>query len=192
MPLQTLSTVPVIGKYLTPDNSDILPLVDYELGGVGIQDPSKGSRFQVWKLEYVSGHVLLSAPNTARILLFDRPKITDLTLAFDQNMHPFVAFTNDDQSTFWWYDTVSNSQIFTDLPSGCMYPKACTDDKRSTQTASSDIILAYIRAGTLYFRAQRDRYLIEYPLASGLTARLNKIGMTSQNRVQFKLIPIVQ
>lgn len=190
IPLQVLSSSPVIGEYLTPDNFDVQALVDYELGGIALNDPSKGNNYQIWKLEYVSGHVFISAPNTPRTILFSRAYITDISLAFDQNMHPFVSFTEADQSKFWWYDTLTASQIFTNLPAGSQYPKTCLDDKRTTQTITSDIILAYIRNKTLYFRAQRDRFLIEYLLAININARLDKLGMTTQNRVQFKLTPL--
>lgn len=190
LPNLALSFTPIVGNYLVPDNYLILPLVDYELGGIGLQDPSQGSRYQVWKLEYVSGHVFISAPNLKRVILFSRPYITDISLAFDQNMNPFVSFTEADQAKYWWFDTTIHAMTFTELPAGSKYPKCCTDDKRTTQNLSSDIILAYIRDRKLYFRAQRDRFGVEYLLATDLDARLNRVGMTDQNRLQFKMIPL--
>ena len=191
LPQQLLSTVPIFGEYLSPDGDRITPLLDYELGGIGLQDPTHGMRYQTWKLEYVSGHVFISAPNTRRTILFSRTGITDISLAFDQNMNPFVGFTEGAHSRFYWYDTTVEQMIFTDLPSGSICPRCCLDDKRETQTALSDIIIAYIRADGLYFRAQRDRFLVEYTLQTGLNAKLDRIGMTTQNRIQFKLIPNV-
>ena len=194
LPLQVLSNVPVKGAYLAPDNYTPALLVDYDMGGIGLHDPSQGLQVQVWTLEYLGGIVFISAPNTPRTVLFSLPNITELSLAFDQNMNPFVAFMQSNptpQARFWWYDTVTQTQIFTDLPSGSTSPRCCLDDKRPSQSALCDIILAYMRAGSLYFRAQRDRYLVEYLLASSLNARLDRIGMTKQNRVQFRLIPNV-
>jgi hypothetical protein len=62
----------------------------------------------------------------------------------------------------------------------------CLDDKRPLQNAVSDVILAYTRSGNLYFRAQRDRYLVEYPLATAVTGTLDKVGMNTVNRLQFE------
>ena len=190
LPEQLLSTVPIKGKYLSPDDIGTAR-VAYELGGVALNDPSQGLRVQVWKLEAVGNRVLISAPNTVRKLLFSGTDITEVSLAFDQNMRPFVSFMDGVHAKIWWYDTLTATQIFTELPSGSITPKACLDDKRSTQSASSDIIVAYIRADKLYFRVQRDRFLVEYLLQSGLDAKLERIGMTDKNRVQFKLVPNV-
>lgn len=190
LPGHALSSTAIKGAYLAPD---FLPvgLVDFELGGIGISDPSKGLRVQVWKLEYAGGSVYLSSANTPATPLFQRPDITEIGLAFDQNMRPFVCFVQQGAAYYWWFDTLTSQQIFTALPAGSRTPRACIDDKRPLQAASSDIILAYMRDDKLYFRAQRDRYTIEYLLAEGLEADLDRIGMTDKNRIQFRMIPHV-
>lgn len=190
IPEQRISSVVVKGKYLVPDTLPNSDLVDYELGGIGLNNPSEGLDYQVWTLEYVSGGMYISSPNTPRILLFEAPDVQQLSFAFDQNMRPFVAFVEGPQPKFWWYDTSVGSAVFTDLPLGCRSLRAGLDDKRESQTAASDIILAYLRDDKLYFRAQRDRYTIEYLLASGLPdADLDRIGMTDKLRLQFRLLP---
>lgn len=192
LPENILSTVPIKGKYLYPDNLDSSALISYELGGIGLNNPSKGLQYQVWTCEYISGRVRLSAPNqVSSIDIFEAPDITELSLAFDQNMRPFIAYMQADTAKFYWYDTLTAQAIHTDLPAGSICPCACLDDKRSMQVSASDIILAYIRNRTLYMRRQRDRYGVEYSLATPIDAKLLKIGMTNKNRLQFKLLPDV-
>lgn len=186
LPDQMLSTTVVQGSYLVPDSFNILPLLDYEYGGIHLNDSSQGLRYQIWTLRYSSGDIILSAPNTSDTVLFSRALVSEISLAFDQNMRPFVAFVEDGVAKYWWYNTLTATQDFTDLPVGSIYPKCCLDDKRPLEVGTSDIIMAYIRANVLYFRAQRDRYTVEYTLVNGITTRLNRIGMSSVNRVQFQ------
>lgn len=191
LPQNTLSAIAIVDEYLSPDNFPIAKFVDYELGGIGISDPSQGLQVQVWKLEYTSNRVMVSAANTPRKVLFSSPDVKEISLAFDQNMRPFVAYIEGDQAKFWWYDTSVGHEVFTDLPAGSTSPKACLDDKRAMETALSDIILAYIRDRGLRYRLQRDRFLVEYTLATDLDARLIRLGMNKKNRVQFELLPNV-
>ena len=62
-----LSSVIVADHFLEPDDLETYPLLVYELGGVGLNDPSEGLRYQVWTLRYfpATDEFVLSAPNTA-------------------------------------------------------------------------------------------------------------------------------
>lgn len=165
--------------------------VDYELGGIALQDTSQGLMYQVWKLELLrdpdSGlvYVYISAPATVRTLLFSRMDITEASFAFDQNMNPFVCFMAGGVATFWWFDTVDLTQKFTDLPAGSTSPKCCLDDKRGFQLGRSDIVLGYIRSGRLFTREQHDRYLIEYDMGAVIPGELMRVGMNSGRRLMF-------
>ncbi|WP_444922937.1 hypothetical protein ACJJH9_12200 [Microbulbifer sp. DLAB2-AF] len=87
----------------------------------------------------------------------------------------------------YWYDSSQGAQITTDWP-GIVTPKVSLDDARSTQSAVSDVIFAYLKNGNLYHRLQRDRYGNEYLLASDVNSPgLIKIGMNWQFRFQFLL-----
>lgn len=194
MPGNVLSTAPQIGYYLEPDDLDPSKVLDYELGGVALNDASLGLQFQVWKLEIknILGTnnygIYLSAPNTPETLQFTGPNITEACLAFDQNMRPFVAFVENGQAKFWWWDSLISQAVFTTLPVGTGSPKCCLDDKRLLQSNTSDIILTYVRSGSLYFRMQRDRYTVEYTLISGgVTSQVIRVGMNNVNRLQFAL-----
>lgn len=190
-----LSSLPITDHFLAPDDLETYPLMVYEWGGIGLNDPSEGLRYQDWTLRYfpATGDMVISAPNTAPTTLWTRSDITEIDLAFDQNMQPFIAFVEAGQAKFYWWDTNIAAFTFTNLPSGSLTPRCCgADDKRETQTDASDIILCYVYGGDLKMRRQRDRYTIQYTLESPflhptleLPAVLKRVGMNKKNRLQW-------
>ena len=64
-------------------------------------------------------------------------------------------------------------------------PKCCMDDKRALATATSDILLGYVQGGDLYYREQRDRFLVPYLLKVGVTGQVIQVGMARNLRVDF-------
>lgn len=194
MPLDRLSTTPVYAPYLFPDATDPPDrLTDYELGGVALSDASLGLQVQRWicRADNDTGVVYLGAETVPETVLFTAEGITELSLAFDQNMRPFVAFTQLGQAKYRWYDTVLGANRITELDPEDRTPKCCMDDKRAWQVSqgANDIILAYLRGDSLYYRQQRERYEVERLLATGLEGkRLLKVGMNEAMRLQFELV----
>ncbi len=188
-----ISTALIQGHFLPPDDLSNFLLMDFELGGFGLSDTSEGLQFQTWTLRYFpdTGDMVVHAANSPPTILFTRMDITEISLAFDQNMHPFVAFVEDDVAKFWWFDLVANDVVFTNLPGGSRSPRCCIDDKRGDRSATSDIILAYINSDVLYERQERDRYQDQRTLADpylhpdGGQAVLLRVGMNEFNRLQF-------
>ena len=189
LPNSALSSQQILGEYLIPDNKKYYPLHDYELGGVGLNDPTQGLQYQVWECFLDGNTVKVTAPNTSPTTVLTDTGITSLTFTFDQNMRPFVSYIASGVAKYWWYDTQTSQQTTTIL-TGATSISATLDDKRKNQSGTSDIILAYVKNNNLYFLAQRDRYLVERLLKTGINAVLIKAGMTNKGRVQFKLLPI--
>ena len=194
IPNDSLSSLLLTAHFLEPDDRENFLLMDLELGGVALNDSSKGLRFQTWTLRYFpsTGNMVINAPNSLPTTLFTRSNITEISLAFDQNMNAFVAFVESGDAKFWWFDTAIPGTTFTNLPAGSITPRCCLDDKRETQTGSSDTILAYVLNAKLYFRQQRDRFTVQYLLqdpfvdpAFGLPAVLKRVGMNKVNRLQW-------
>lgn len=192
IPQSTLSTVAVPGAYLSPDDQ-MSPsvLVDYELGGTDLNDANAGLRVQTWTLTVQSnGDFVLDSPTTSPATVYNALGVSWVSFTFDQNMNPTIAFLQNGVAKMWWYDPVIEGYAVLSLPAGTGRPCLCFDDKRPPQIigGAADIILAYVRAGTLYFRAQRDRFTVEYTLRAGVTGDLRRVGMTVGNRLQFKLM----
>lgn len=190
IPEERLSTSPVVSAFQgAPFGATLLD--DYEHGGVALNDPSEGMVAKLWKIGYnfETSEVYVSAPGVPPTVLFTRSGITELSLAFDQNMNPFVAFVQDGVSKFWWYDPLLPGMAFEEaLIATAITPRCTLDDKRRTQASNSDVILAYMRSGSLYYRQQRDRFLTERLLHADLGGRLQAIGMNSGLRLQFKVL----
>lgn len=170
-------------------------LIDWELAGIAINDPSQGLRVQLWtlegKLNETTGliDVIVSAPSVAPTVLFSGADISEVALSFDQNMNPFVAYMQAGSAKIYWYDPLIPGMTHTTLPSGC-YDLRCTlDDKRGFAVGDSDIVLAYIRAGNLCVRYQSDRYGVEniQRAGAGSNARLVSMAMNNGSRLQFRL-----
>lgn len=192
LPDQVLSTEPIHGQFLFPRNIPRRPFIDYEYGGVAIQDGSKGLRVKVWTGEYLDGQIVLSADGVAPTPVLTVAGVFDFQFTFDRNMNPFVAYELlDGTCRFYWFDTLVADFVTTTLAAGTISPRCAHDDNRDLESAKSDIILAYCRAGSLYFRAQRERYETEHLLSTEAPTGLVQIGMNRKMRMQFQLQPSV-
>lgn len=189
---------PIISPYLYPDNLVATPLEDWELGGIGLSDPSQGLEVQAWHL-YVTGSILTTAvwvtsAATGPIQLFALANITWARLAFDQNMRPVVSYVAGGAPGFWWWDPTIPGTTFTALPSTIINPCVTMDDKRAQQTqlGNNDVVMCYINITNLCYRLQRDRYGVEYVWMTNVNHILanpyvNKIGMGTGLRLIIEL-----
>lgn len=192
LPDQVLSTETIYAQFLFPRNIPRAQLIDYEYGGVDIADGTRGLRVKVWKGEYIEDQILLTADGVSPVVLLSLPDVVEFGFSFDRNMNTFVTYELANGNCFFrWFDSLTSDYVTTQLPSGSRAPRCAHDDTRDLETATSDIILAYLRGGTLYFRAQRDRYEVEYTLQTGFeTARLLQVGLNRALRFQFQLSSI--
>lgn len=170
------------------------PLTDVEWGGVALNDASQGIQLKPWTLRYDagSGDMLLGAADVPEVVLFNRPDISQLSLAFDRNMSPVVAFTEAGQAKLYFFDNLVGDWVFWENELGdAVDPRVTHDDKRTSQNAISDVIVAYVRDGVLRTRQQRDRYLVEYTMTEGEegppaeASRLHWVGMGANWRLHF-------
>lgn len=178
----------VRGAFLAPDDADRSLLMDYERGGVHLNDPSQGLDYQVWKMWYDADNSqikLSTLANTDETVVLTSGQITELSFTFDQNMRLAMVYVENTIAKFRWFDPIQNA-VVTDVLQGATSPMIALDEKRSLQLSDSDIVLAYVRDGSLYYRLQRERFLTEHALAAlppGVS-RIMNLGMSSQNRVQ--------
>ena len=196
MPGNALSTTFMYAPYLPPDN--ILPSLttSYQLGGIGLSDASQGLQVQTWTLT-IAGTVTLndmviSSPNTLATVLLSKPNVTSVSLAFDQNMKPCIAYVSQGNAYFWWYDNTISGYTIIALPAGSTSPQCTLDDKRavSINLGKSDIILCYLLNNNLYMAQERDRFTIAYDLRTSVgndipNPSLLKVGMNTIGRLEF-------
>ncbi len=186
IPENSLSSQQIVRQLIT-EHAGLRPTEAYHRGGVALNDPSLGLDLQLWSLRFVGRDFLLSAEQVAEAVLFSvTGEVSSASLAFDQNMRPFVAFIEDGTAKYRWFDTLDSTTKITVLP-GASSVKCCTDDLRVSQIQRSDIIMAYIGPAGLCYRQQRDRYLTERVLQPGVGGVLHSVGMNKGLRLQFRI-----
>ena len=198
IPDNRLSDAPFTGAFLFPD--DRWPgerirdgrriLVDYDLGGVALNNPLQGLQVTAWEFRYDDEAVIVAAlDGTAEHMLLTRTGITDLSGTFDSNMQPVVAYSVDVSTYLWWYDGTIPGYTTTLIP-GARSPRLTLDDKRQLQDQTRDILLFYLRGGKLCYRQQRDRYGVERELmdAPHGAEKLGRVGMNRVGRVQIEFL----
>jgi len=184
MPGYKMSSTPALADLLAPRDVVKGLLVGYERGGIHTGDISAGFDYQDWQLYMVGDDVTLKGMTSLdESVLFTLAGITELDLAFDQLMHPFVVYVVNGIPKYWWWDPVLQLTTHALLPGDAVNPRCTLDDKRFFAVSQSDVLIMYVRAGHLRMRVQRDRFGTEYDMASGV-AVIERIGMGVNNRLQ--------
>ena len=192
MPDNELSTTPVQANYVGARSLPVTGTVDYEDGGVAIQDVSEGLLYQRWRARLfragtVDSYVMLDAPHVPEFIAFEQENMSEVSFSFDQSMRPAIAFVQDGIAKVWWYDSSVPGMTITEIGEDVITPRITFDDKRllgSSGFGISDLIIGYVLNDNLYIRIQRDRFEIPYLLAEGVKP-LIKIGFTRALRIQF-------
>lgn len=187
LPQNSLSPTPLPSDFLPP--RDFVPklLEDYEMGGVGLNDASKGLLVKIWKCAWVDGNFILSAPGVAPTTVYSAANVTEVALTFDQNMQPCLVYVQGDAAFLRWYDATIPGFAVLSLAAGAVTPKCALDDKRLLEGAKSDILVAYIRSNNLYVLTQRERFVTERLLATNIGNSVRRIGMSRTWRFQFDI-----
>lgn len=197
IPNHVLSTTPVPSNFMPPRTnirfSADTGLKDTHYGGIAIGDASQGYLYQLWTATIKNGDIYLSAPNTPSFKRLAGVNAAWVGLAFDQSANVFITYADiNGNASYYWFDSTIPGYRTSTLTGVIKRPFAALDDNRTAENSNNDVILAYVRAGTLFFRAQRDRFGVEYTLGSapsllGATvASLVQIGMNHVLRFQFQ------
>ena len=187
LPENKLSTSPVPTSFLVPSKTEDDVLIDYEWGGVDVRDTSEGLNKYIWTCFYKNNWIILKNPDK-EINWLNVEGVTQLGLAFDFNMQPYVTYIKSGRVYLNWFDTSVQQYTTTDF--GILKsPQISLDDRRNETSNYSDVIFAYVKGSSIYYRQQRDRFNIEYYVGDieqeGVT--LVQIGMGRNYRFQFKI-----
>jgi hypothetical protein len=192
LPDDALSSRPVPARFSGARSGATSKTVDYEDGGIALNDSSEGLLYQRWRARLfnagkVDSYVMLDAREVDEFVWLTVPFMTEISFSFDALMRPAIAYVAAGSAFLNWYDSVEAAYVTTTLPAGVITPRVSLDDKRYMQSSGyqlSDVILGYVRGTTLYYRQQRDRYTIERALATGVKP-LIRIGFNRGLRFQF-------
>jgi hypothetical protein len=197
IPGDSLNPLAPISEFLSPDSIVHPWVIDYENGGVALNDGSLGLTHSQWVLYTNQNEIYVKKiTDTDGILVLTTTTApTEISFSFDSNMQIVIGYVENFVTKLYWFDTVSNSFITSTFP-GIKSPRLCMDDKRPRETYSRDILFFYIKEGTpnkLCYRQQRDRYTIERELMeiSPLINYIGRVGMATTNRIQVELLSII-
>lgn len=194
LPGDALAATTAPAALLAPDNlGRAARKTDYELGGVGLSDSSEGLEGYTWRARLSGNDVLLGRqPYDAETVLLTEAGISELSLAFDQNMRPLLAYVALGQAKMRWYDATIPGEATLALPADARSPFVSLDDKRQISITGgvSDVLLFYLRANRLCYRQQRERFETERTLAwlEGAATSIGKVGMNTGYRVQVEIV----
>jgi hypothetical protein len=195
MPGNALATDSPSSSFLSPDTLGRGDgLEDYETGGVALSDASQGLMVATWRCRFLAGSNEIrigKEPYSSETPILSASGVTEVSLAFDQNMRPAIAFMEVGQAKLYWYDPIVEEQVTTVLAADITSMFLTMDDKRAPATTLNinDILLFYVRGTSLYYRQQRDRFTIERFLTILMdpSARLRKAGMAVGLQVQIQV-----
>jgi hypothetical protein len=192
LPQDVVSAEPQPSTFLNPDNITFLPHLVYERGGVDLQDTSEGNIAYTWRARYTNNAISIERDGIEGYdILTELANVISIDMTFDQNMNVIICYDIAGTSYLYWFDSVIQDYTTTVYPN-TRSPRLTRDDKRPQFTTQSDVLFAYITAaGELIYRQQRDRYTIARTMTAGVqdSVYIEKIGMTTTNRVYFKLSP---
>ncbi|AXH72060.1 MAG: tail fiber protein [Podoviridae sp. ctda_1] len=183
------STSPVRSDWVEKQNQRNNPLVDWEMGGAVLNTPLPDRYTHNWRLWSDGTSVFINRDDLSDTqTIFSGAGITSVSLAFDQVMRPHVAYMEQGQAKFRYWDTIDNAFKVMLLPVDAKYPRCASDDKREFFLGLDDVFVAYMKEDNLFIRFQRDRFAQEILFAPSTGKKmLVQIGMNNQNRVQFRL-----
>jgi hypothetical protein len=192
LPQHALSDPAFPAAFLVPDDMDSSLLESFEYGGVAINDGTQGRMVQFWRAWIdVTGTTIQCSPisgSPITTLVTGATNLTSVSIAFDSNMAPALAYIENGVLKFRWFNTTIQA-FQTDIYTGATSGKVSADDKRRSQDGASDVILGYTRGGKLFTREQRDRYQVEYEMGPCGSLKLRRMGMHNRLRFQFELYP---
>jgi hypothetical protein len=186
MSLPSITPEPDVQAFMAPWDREYRPLEELVAGGTAIGDGEAGRFVQLWVVFYEDG-VIKVAPETGTVAFtLAVPGVTQVSLGFDANMSVNIAYQTESGSHLYYFDTLTSSFQTLTVP-GADSCRCCADELRVFNVTASDVIFAYTLDGTLFFRRQRDRYLIEYTVGPSDTRRLLRAAPNVHLRFQFKL-----
>lgn len=185
----SLSNPVIPGNYINRVKAEGEFLTAYEMGSLRLQDPSGGLFQQLWTLTSDTQNIWVEAQGYPKTFLLSDVDITEIDLAFDQNMFPFVTYaTKAGFVKYYWYNPVNQQFEIVELIEAAVSPRCTLDDKRAFDVSNSDIILIYIDVvlRQLCYRIQRERYQTVHLLGSiPNTQRVRCINFADNLRLQI-------
>lgn len=172
-------------NFAEPRNRLTKATEEYSLGGIELEDTSKGLQSNIW-VSYLGSDNNIFIKRIDReesIVVFEFPNIDWLSFTFDQNMRPVHSFMSKGKSYIRFY---SGTQFEIKELIGARFPNIILDLYEKEDIPKSDIVLAYVRDGKLIYTLQRTKFTDEVIIATDTNkSMVQKIGILVDGRFGF-------
>ena len=186
IPGNTFTPTPIVTGYSYPDTLPYDPLSQTVNGGIALNDGSMGRTYQFWNVSYDSTSINVKPLGGAVALSLTVTGVLSVSLAFDTNMQPVLAWTTTAGAFLRYYNAIA--EVFDTLAypavSSC---RVAVDDPAPYYAGASDVVFGYTLGSSLYYRQQRDRYTIAY-LVGSVRGTLQHLGLNLGSRLQFQVL----
>ena len=186
IPNNTITPTPVESNFAYLEGQHYDPLYQQVMGGIALRDPSQGRLAQAWSIAYVNGAIEIRPQNGTLAYSIAELDVQTVSLAFDNNMAPVIAWTTTGGANLYYYDKITATYI-TRFFTGVTSCKVAVDDPRDFYNLASDVMFGYTLNNMLYWRQQRDRYDIER-LVGPTAQTLIRMGPSVIDRLQFQCL----
>jgi hypothetical protein len=119
---------------------------------------------EIWSLYYRNNNIQLVNP--ANVITFQIPlmNVISIDLAFDQLDREFIVWElPGNQVWMYWYDPNLAAHTMTQIAAG-NNPCCMIDERRDKMIPDSDVFIFYQVDDHVYYRLQRERYLIQHEI----------------------------
>lgn len=191
IPNNAFTVSPIPGRFIEPYNLPVSPLSRACRGGIALNDASKGRNYQNWLVWYDSQAGIIyygpQAVNLVAVGSYAVAGVTQVSLAFDNNMNPLLAWLDATGAHIRYFSGASSSYQIINVngASSCL---VCVDDARDFSNSISDAIFAYTMPTGLWYTYQRENYATARQ-ASTSSKKLLRMGMNVGSRFQFETEP---
>lgn len=191
--MNDLTLLPFIKNNFTtlePEQNLILPekndfLEDYEMGRERLNQLD-GDKTTVWQCGFDDERksIFIHHYNDTKKtdVLTGLGEVSDISLAFDHLMRPFLAYVEDGVTKLHWHD---NNQTQNMVLNDAIYPYILMNDTRPEQVEIAEVMLFYQKGMMLCCRCQHEKFAIEHELIEIRRGRLWQIGMTASHRLKY-------
>lgn len=187
IPLNTFTAEPIYSPLLDPYSDEFTPFSDRHRGGIAISDGSKGRDYQIWEIRYADGVASIYLEESLiPSYSISIPEPDMISVAFDNNMRPTIAYVISNVGYLYYYDTLTESYSTISI-SGITSSRARIDDVSDFYNSTSDVLWIYTLGDTVRWRQQRDRYTVEYIVGAAGGKVIKKAGMNQLRRFQIEL-----
>lgn len=177
----TLEEVKEYGNLLSPRHLKVDPLVSY----AQTIPQDFGEPFKLTKVSYNKKTAKITCDNNPYTLT--ALDVTYVDAAYDQINRLSVAYTILDVLYLYWYDTVIAAFVTSNFGS-VTQAFFFMDDVRTFSSATNSMLLFYVVDSELYYRAQVDRFGVEYHVTTLVEdTYVRYIGLTDKLRLQIAI-----